>query len=518
MPFLLLLLLIVVYLPGKWPAPPEWVGARGSVLATWGATALLCGWAFFLAWRFQQQLARGALPRSAVVRGYSRWRKNHFMVLLTVYLAALYGLGWADTVRVWGTAGGQVVPGIEMLILAPFLTALILSWACFYSVERDLHTRRELEVDHTFPTRLGYLSVQVRHNFLLIVPPLLLMTVQQVILWLAPQLELHWTYKVLSAAMLVAVFLTLPWMLILLLGLKPLPAGSLRDRLLAAADRLGLRCRDILLWNTRKGMANALVTGILPRLRYVVVSDRLVADLTPEEVEAVFGHEAGHVKHHHLLYYLVFLLISMVVVGSFWEAISAFWASPPVPGPAAIGVVSVGGVPAWVAWPEEDSEDILAMMPLLVVLAGYIFVVFGLLSRRCERQADIYGCRAVSCGQPFCTDHAEGTRLVPRGRGLCATGIRTFISALEKVADVNGISRSRPGLLSSWQHSTIARRVEFLHRVRTDPALEPRFQRRVGLFKWGLLLGLGAALATLLAVLVWNGVALDRVWDSVMKM
>ena len=56
------------------------------------------------------------------------------------------------------------------------------------------------------------------------------------------------------------------------------------------------------------------LTGPLPFLRYVVLTDRLVQEMTPEEVEAVFGHEVGHIKHHHLLFYFGFLIASLVVV------------------------------------------------------------------------------------------------------------------------------------------------------------------------------------------------------------
>jgi STE24 endopeptidase len=87
------------------------------------------------------------------------------------------------------------------------------------------------------------------------------------------------------------------------------------------------------------------------------------------------------------------------------------------------------------------------------------------------------------------------------GRGrLCPTGIKTFISALEKVASLNGISRDRPGFFQSWQHSTIARRVEFLQTLLEDRTLEPRFQRKVFFVKWGLLVGLGAAMVVLLGI------------------
>jgi hypothetical protein len=88
--------------------------------------------------------------------------------------------------------------------------------------------------------------------------------------------------------------------------------------------------------------------------------------------------------------------------------------------------------------------------------------------------------------------------LPPRGQGLCPTGIDTFIRALEKVALVNGISRDRPGFLQSWQHSTIGRRVEFLRRVRHDLRVERRFQQRIALVKWLLLLVLGGVVAVLL--------------------
>src|SRR5207244_11593143 len=100
-------------------------------------------------------------------------------------------------------------------------------------------------------------------------------------------------------------------------------AGRRLDRVLVAARRLGFRCSNILLWNTRSGMGNAMVVGLLPWPRYVVFTDRLLADFTPEEVEAVFGHEVGHVKHQHMLFYLSFLTLSMAVLGLLTMAVLA---------------------------------------------------------------------------------------------------------------------------------------------------------------------------------------------------
>src|SRR5262249_20328761 len=119
-------------------------------------------------------------------------------------------------------------------------------------------------------------------------------------------------------------------------------------------------------------------------------------------------------------------------------------------------------------------------------------------------QADVFGCRAVSCGDAACAGHGEGTALAPRGGALCPTGIRTFIQALEEGALVNGISPERPGFLQSWQHSTIAKRVRFLRQVLADEGVERRFQRRLWLWKAAGLVAMAAGLTALVAVNGWQ--------------
>jgi Zn-dependent protease with chaperone function len=292
----------------------------------------------------------------------------------------------------------------------------------------------------------------------------------------------------LGLAGLFVLFIGMPWIVRLIFGLKPLPPSALRDRLLATAHRVGFQFSDILLWNTRNGMANALVVGLVPWVRYVVFTDRLVEEFPEEEVEAVFGHEIGHIKHHHMTYYLGFLMMSMAVLGLVVQNYLS---------------VLAGLFPAYLAETVNNltrSGDDFAAIPLVFALVSYVFIVFGFLSRRCERQADIYGCRVVSCGDPACRGHTEDQALPAGAPCLCPTGIRTFIQALEKVAVLNGISRDRPGYLQSWQHSTIAKRVAFLQRMRDDPAIERAFQRRVAVIKWALFLVLGVALAVLVSM------------------
>ena len=207
-----------------------------------------------------------------------------------------------------------------------------------------------------------------------------------------------------------------------------------------------------------------MVTGPLPFVRYVILTDRLIEELTPEEVEAVFGHEVGHVKHHHLLFYFGFLPgQSDCRDGSlerFWwtwlnQTEAEAWLDANLP-----------EVAGWL-----ESYQLLSALPLLALLCAYIVVVFGFLSRRCERQADIYGCHTVS--------------------------VPVFVEALEKVARLNGISRDHPGWLQSWQHSTIALRVVVLETMHADPAIAPLFQRRIRLVNGSLAVGLAVLLLML---------------------
>ena len=70
--------------------------------------------------------------------------------------------------------------------------------------------------------------------------------------------------------------------------------------------------------------------------------------------------------------------------------------------------------------------------------------------------------------------------------GCRSTDTPTFISALEKVAHLNGIPLDKPGWLSCWLHGSIGQRIGILKQMMADPCLEPRFQKRVRLLQWGL--------------------------------
>src|SRR5947209_20632983 len=110
-----------------------------------------------------------------------------------------------------------------------------------------------------------------------------------------------------------------------------------------------------------------MVAGILPYPRYVVLTDRLISELSPEEVEAVFGHEVGHVKHHHMTYYLGFMTISIAVLLTTHSVAMNELA------------ILVPGLEEFFS--QSPWQQLSLVMPVALV-GAYIFLVFGFVSRR----------------------------------------------------------------------------------------------------------------------------------------
>ncbi len=91
---------------------------------------------------------------------------------------------------------------------------------------------------------------------------------------------------------------------------KPLEDSTLRQRLHQLADKAGVAYRDIILLRTQSSkLANAWVAGILPQWRSVFLTDYLLEHLTLEEIETIFAHELGHIKHRHLLKQVAWIVL-----------------------------------------------------------------------------------------------------------------------------------------------------------------------------------------------------------------
>ena len=105
-------------------------------MLTWLTVAGMIGWTWWGAQRTCRALRRDPQDRDGALRHYERMRWRYQIALFATYIVmmCLFGWGWAVG-RFW-LLGETVLPGAEVLILAPFLTAMLLSWVCFYDADR----------------------------------------------------------------------------------------------------------------------------------------------------------------------------------------------------------------------------------------------------------------------------------------------------------------------------------------------------------------------------------------------
>lgn len=154
---------------------------------------------------------------------------------------------------------------------------------------------------------------------------------------------------------------------------RPLRDASLRERVLAMAERAGIAVEHVYLADAsrRTKKANAYFTGVGATKR-IVLYDTLVERSDPAAVELVVAHEMGHWKHAHIWQGIVLTMAAMAVV---------LWCG--------------ARVLAWVA--EHRAFHVtgpadVAGLPVFLLVAFVISLV-GLpiqnaISRHFERQAD----------------------------------------------------------------------------------------------------------------------------------
>src|SRR5437899_3299415 len=129
MPFLLLLLLSLTRLQPQWGSP-HWLGldARGCMLVTWIGILALWLAAALGSFHYRRRILQEPDRRSCWMRRFGAWKRYHFLALVGFYLAALYFLGWGWTIKEMLAQSRWAQPGIEILMLAPMFTGMVMCW------------------------------------------------------------------------------------------------------------------------------------------------------------------------------------------------------------------------------------------------------------------------------------------------------------------------------------------------------------------------------------------------------
>ena len=210
--------------------------------------------------------------------------------------------------------------------------------------------------------------------------------------------------------------------------LEPLADGELRKRLLDLAQRCGTKVIDVFQidFSTKTSTANAMVMG-WGKTRRIAISDTLLQQYTPEEIEVIMAHELGHHRHRDIAR-LITAQSALMLLGFYLANLALRWAVPVL---------------------DFDSISDVAALPLLALaLVAFAIVATPLAnaySRRVEKAADSYALTATANPD-------------------------AFISMLTRLTDQN-LSESHPGRwveLLFYDHPPYNRRVALADSYRIE--------------------------------------------------
>ena len=361
--------------------------------------------------------ARGDGTSRAVLHG--RFRRGARVIEFLV--PAAYGVslfaGWnalPTTLNIgnWALASGAV-------LLLPFVISLVLTWSVLHIAE--------VALIGAGPTLRQRLSFKLRQSVLTVCVPVAVVLALYDAAGLLPAgirtaLGNPWVGTPVTALLALGGYTVAPLVIARIWKTSRLPACPLRERLTDLCRKIGVTFRDIRVWETPGHFfANAAVMGLAGFTRYIIISRSLLAAAPEEELEAIFAHELGHAKRHHMILYLV-LAADFMLLAYLLESVSG----GAMPGDTARLAVWIGVFAAyWGAW-------------------------FGYVSRTFERDADFFAAKTIG-------DYG------------------TFAKALARIARLNGQDTST----RSWRHGSIRWRIEFLQAAGLDEDVRRRFLVRL---------------------------------------
>jgi Zn-dependent protease with chaperone function len=260
---------------------------------------------------------------------------------------------------------------------------------------------------------------------------------------------------------------------------RPLPAPQ-QNNVGAVLQASGVKVADICTWSALGDQAlSAAILGVFPRLRYLLITPKLIEVLSLRELQAVVDHEAGHIRYCHLLFYGLLFICYLLLALCLAEPLSALlnyslyilshfqWG---------INLLEDGGGNYW---------NVALSLPMLLLVLIYLRYVLGFFMRHFERQADFYAL-------DFMRDPAP------------------LADALNRIARMAAINPQQP----SWHHFSIAQRVQALFQA--SPGQAARAQGRL-LKRAALALGAGMIFLGAINLMVQQWDINDRLRQTTMK-
>ena len=407
-------------------------------------TALSPALAFVFRVWVLRRLIRDPQNARQYMRVYLISERSLAVVWFTTACLLVFACHWPAVVRCnWNLF--ELVLLDELLILVPIALPLFLMkvvqydieyWARLYAIPN--HTRRTDRWRFAWEQSRVYIGIAI-------VPILLLTTCWDLSRVFLPRLvEGGWEWIVLLLP-LVILFAAFPLLLRVMWPTTELPNRSLHSQLLRMAKRAQLSVRNVIVWHAPSHAPNAAVTGVLPWLTYVFLTDELVKQFDDDEIEATFAHELGHIGCHHNVLRMFALLLPAALLGLLVN----------------IGASGVSTVP--------NAHTNLVAQPgiCLFITMFYLVFVFGWFCRQLEHQADVFACRLLMRAQDAVTQDTLAQDTVR------ATASARYQSVLQKLSAVAQPDRRE------WLHPSLNQRSRFLTQALANSAFYRRFERRL---------------------------------------
>jgi len=298
---------------------------------------------------------------------------------------------------------------------------------------------------HRSYAALSFISSNTRANLPIILPWVVLSLVFDILAWLDLPgtkwlLESSFGDGILFLAFVFFLVLLFPPLVRWLWNCKPMPQSPLRMEIESFSHRQKFSS-EILLWPLFEGQViTAGIMGIIPPLRYLLLTPALLHTMNRDELEAVLAHEIGHVKKMHLILYILLFLSFSVFVSAAAEPLNFLF----------LGSDWFYSLSGTLNVSPENVLVALFSLSFLLLMILYFRFLFGFFIRNFERQADLYVFKALG-------------------------NSRALVSSFEKIAILGGNIREQ----KSWHHFGIGERITFLDRCEQDRSLVRKQDRKV---------------------------------------
>ncbi len=406
-------------------------------------TGLMVSWAFFAVYCRRcfldliRRIASGLNAEGVLGERYERLNLRFSILAILLFATAIYFFSFKQwLLAVPGLAALSVVQGLFAigLFLLYLSTIWYLAWPSYRELFRVHVSRRSFVLSNlrfNLPVLFPWFALTLAYDLLSLTP------------WASSSEFLNSLYgqMLFFAVFLSLLVLVMPKFIQYWWGCRPIEASEKGRYLAAFLKQKKFRYRRLLNWPIFEGrMMTAGIMGIVPRYRYILVTDALMSALSTEELESVLAHEMGHARYFHLLFYVLFFVGFMVIsfgLSDVYIYLAYVWS------PLA-GLIS-----------GEDARSMTLFylsvaIPMLLTLLIYFRYIMGFFMRHFERQADLYA--ATVMGTPV-----------------------FIINALEKIAYLSGKSRDLP----NWHHFSIGERVACLLKTLEAPGFARKQNRFV---------------------------------------